>query len=173
MTAPGGDHDEARPSRSGAEGPHQPPWAPPPAADYPPPAYQPPGYSPGYQAGYPPGYPPNPSPPGYEQPPPYPPPGYGPPPYPGAYYPTPDYAGGYGAQASGTNGLAIASLVASFAGVLCCVGSIAAIVMGAIALDQIKRNRQEGYGLAVAGIVIGIATLVVNIVVVTLAMRSH
>jgi hypothetical protein len=71
------------------------------------------------------------------------------------------------------NGLAIASLISSFAGVLCCIGSIAAIVMGTIALDQIKRNRQDGYGLAVAGIVIGIATLVVNLVVVMFAMRSH
>jgi uncharacterized protein DUF4190 len=170
MTAPGGDHGEAHPPTSGGQGseqPHwQPPWAPPPITDYPPPAYPPPGY----QAGYSP-HPP----PGYEQPPPYPPPGYGPPPYPGGYYPAPDYPGGYGAQGaqSGMNGLAIASLISSFAGVLCCIGSIAAIVMGTIALDQIKRHRQDGYGLAVAGIVIGIATLVVNLVVVMFAMRSH
>jgi uncharacterized membrane protein YidH (DUF202 family) len=71
------------------------------------------------------------------------------------------------------NGLAIASLISSFAGVFCCLGSVAAIVMGTIALDQIKRDRQDGYGLAVAGIVIGIATLVVVFIVSMFAMRSH
>jgi Domain of unknown function (DUF4190) len=175
MTAPGGEYGEAHPPTSGGDGSEQPqwqaPWAPPPMGDYPPPGYQPPGYQAGYSpypsSGYEqPGYGP---PPGYEQP------RYGPPPYPGGYYPAPDYSGGYGTQGAqaGMNGLAIASLISSFAGVLCCIGSVAAIVMGAIALDQVKRNRQDGYGLAVAGIVIGIATLVVNLVVVMFAMRSH
>ncbi|RPE32062.1 DUF4190 domain-containing protein [Kitasatospora cineracea] len=50
-----------------------------------------------------------------------------------------------------TNGLAIASLVVSF---LCFVGA-AGIVMGAIALRQIKRTGERGRGLAIAGIVIG------------------
>jgi drug/metabolite transporter (DMT)-like permease len=72
----------------------------------------------------------------------------------------------------GTNPLAIASLVASFTGFLCCIGSIVAMVLGAIALDQIKRTRQEGFGLAVAGIVIGVATLVVMLVIVLFALRS-
>ncbi|WP_459952934.1 DUF4190 domain-containing protein, partial [Mycobacterium avium] len=43
----------------------------------------------------------------------------------------------------------------------------------AIALDQIKRTRQDGFGLAVAGIVIGIATLVVTLVVVLFALHTH
>lgn len=73
----------------------------------------------------------------------------------------------------GTNALAIASLIASFTGLLCCIGSIVAMVLGAIALDQIKRTRQEGFGLAVAGIVIGIATLVVTLVVVLFALGTH
>lgn len=174
-----------------------PPWEPP-APDYPPPPYASPGYSHEYQAGYPPQYPPDypppqgPPPPGYGQPagyeqppgyggPPYPPgppqfggppPGYGPPPYQGGYYP-PDYLGGYGPQQAGTNGLAVASLIASFTGILCCIGSIVAIVLGGVALSQIKRDRQEGYGLAVAGIVIGIATLVVSFIVALFAMHSR
>jgi len=161
MTAPGtgsgeGRHDEhANPPSPGAGSPEQPgqstPWessAPPPAADYPP-------------AGYPP--PPPPAPPAP----------------PGEYYPTPDYYGGYGgygppeAMQPTMNRLAIGSLVASFTGLLCGIGGIVAIVLGAIALDQIKRTRQDGYGLAVAGIVIGIAMLIVNLIVTIFALHSR
>jgi hypothetical protein len=179
MTAPGGDRGEANPT------PAQPdrdvPWVPPAGADSPP-ANPPSGHSAGYKAGYPGEYPPPMPPPGYEQPP----AGYGPPPYPGGYYPTPDYPGGYGLQGSpgfpgapypaaqpGMNGLAIASLISSFAGVFCCLGSIAGIVLGTVALEQIKRTRQEGYGMAVAGIAIGVAGLVVTLVVVIFAMNSR
>ncbi len=200
MTAPGGgfgesardDEDNEPPAGSGAsEKPSgEAAWESP-AAEYPPPAYPPPDYPPGYsteyQAGYAAQYPPPLPPPGYEQPagygmPPYPPgppqfggppAGYGPPPYPASYYPTPDYPGGYGAMQAGTNALAIASLIASFAGVFCCIGSIVAIVLGTIALGQIKRTRQDGYGLAVAGIVIGIATLAVALIVAIFALRSR
>ncbi|WP_131811899.1 DUF4190 domain-containing protein, partial [Mycobacterium mantenii] len=104
------------------------------------------------------------------------PPTYGPPPYPGGYYAAPDYHSGYGPAGqppAGTNPLAVASLIASFTGLLCFVGSIAAMVLGAIALDQIKRTRQDGFGLAVAGIVIGIALLVVDVVVVLFALHTH
>ncbi len=190
--------DEANPPPAGSGASEQPdwkaPWEPPaspPAADYPPPEYPPQGHSTEYQAGYAAQYPPPvPPPPGYEQAPGYgappyqpgppqfggPPSGYGPPPYPGSHYQTPDYQGGYGPQGAmqpGTNGLAIASLISAFTGVFCCIGSIVAIVLGAIALDQIKRTRQDGYGLAVAGIVIGIATLVVGLIVAMFALHSR
>ena len=49
-----------------------------------------------------------------------------------------------------TNGLAIASLVT---GVLSF--SIVAVVLGHIALNQINRSREEGRGLAIAGLVLG------------------
>jgi Domain of unknown function (DUF4190) len=189
-------HGASEPS----EGPAAPtaPWQPP-AGDHPPPAYPWPGYPPEHESGYPTPYPPSAPPhPGYEppvgyeqQPPVYgatpypsppplggPPPSYGPPGYPGGYFPPPDYRGGYafpgpqGPQA-GTNPLAIASLVAAFTGLLCCIGSVVAMVLGAIALDQIKRTRQEGFGLAVAGIVIGVASLVVTLVVVLFALHTH
>jgi hypothetical protein len=201
MTTPGegfgeSAHDGGDKPRQGDSGtPDQPGWnAPwePPAPEYPPPPYAPSGYTPEYQAGYPPPGPPPPGygqPLGYEQPPVYggppyppgppqfsgPPPGYGPPPYQGGYYP-PEYLGGYGppgAMQAGTNGLAVASLIASFTGILCCIGSIVAIVLGGIAISQIKQNRQEGYGLAVAGIVIGIATMVVGFIVALFAMHSR
>jgi hypothetical protein len=122
----------------------------------PPPAYGPP---PGYGA---PPYPPQPGPPQYGPPPA--PPGYG-------YYPAPDY---YGAAQSGTNALAIASLISSFAGFLCCfIGSILGIVFGVIALNQIKQTRQDGYGLAVTGIVIGIGTLLVFLIIAMFSMHTR
>jgi uncharacterized membrane protein len=68
--------------------------------------------------------------------------------------------------------MAIASLIASFTGLLCCIGGIVGIVLGIIALDQIKKTRQDGYGMAVAGIVIGIATLIVALIVGIFAMHS-
>jgi hypothetical protein len=198
MTAPGGGfgegaHDDNADSPAGGSGAaEQPdataPWEPPaapPAAESAPPTYP----SPDFASGYPPAYPPPVAPPpGYEQPPGYGgpayppppppyggPPTYGPPAYPGGYYPTPDYRSGYGPagpQRPGTNALAIATLIASFTGLLCGIGSIVAIVLGAIALDQIKRTRQDGFGLAVAGIVVGIATLVVILVVVLFKLHS-
>jgi hypothetical protein len=55
-----------------------------------------------------------------------------------------------------TNGLAVASLVASFFWVLW-FGSFLAVIFGHVALSQIKQSggRQTGSGLAVAGLVLG------------------
>lgn len=87
-------------------------------------------------------------------PPPPPPPNYGPP-------------GDYGPpgvpQTPGTNGLAIGSLVLSILGLFCGVGSIVGIVLGFVARNQIKRTGQGGNGLAMAGIIIGVASLVLSI----------
>jgi len=144
------------------DSPDSPPSAPvppsnPPTFGYLPPAYPPPnpppaGYGPlGYQdtSGYGgPSYPP--VSPEYGQPHPG---GYPPPGYPGASDQQPD-----------TNTLAIVSLVASLVGLLCLVGSIVGIVFGAVAANQIKQTREPGYGLAVAAIVIGVATLVVYLI---------
>lgn len=157
----------------------------PPTSGYPPPAYPPQGYSQPSQpppstmpTGY--GSPGNldpaahgsGSPPGYGQPYPggFPPPGYGRP-YPGGSLP-PGGQGPYGGpQLPGTNRLAIASLIASFIGWLVGIGAIVGIVLGVIAINQIKRTPQEGHGLAVAGIAVGIAALVVNLIVITYALR--
>ena len=194
MTAPGGgsgegSHDDQPKSPASGEGAQQQPaWGAPwesPANDTPPPAYQPPAYpAAGYPAAdYPPGYPsdyPPPPPPGYQPPPgyggaPYP-PGpaqFGPPPYPGGYPPAPDYLGGYGTARPGTSTMAIVSLISSCLGLLCCIGSIVGIVLGTIALDQIKRDRQEGYGLAVAGIVVGVAGLLIGLIFFIFALHSR
>jgi len=97
------------------------------------------------------------------------------PPAPGGYAPPPEYGApyptgyGYPAQQTGTNSLAIFSLVASVVGLLCGIGSIIGIVLGALAINQIKKTPQRGYGLAVAGIVVGVASLVISIVWLTYA----
>jgi hypothetical protein len=82
-----------------------------------------------------------------------------PPPY--APYPAPVYAT--------TNGLAVASLVAGFLWIGW-LGSIAAVIMGHIALGQIKASsgREQGAGLAIAGLVLGymgVATLTLVLLV--------
>ena len=68
---------------------------------------------------------------------------------PGGYYP--------GAMPMPTNGLAIASLVCGIIGGCVCLVWIPAIIMGVIALDQIKAtgDRQPGKGMAIAGIALG------------------
>lgn len=129
-----------------------------PAGDYPTPAYPPPAY-----------------------PPPYPDPGAYPPPYggtPGGYppgYPGPDWGyppAGYPPPPQGTNTLAIGSLVASIIGICCGLGSVVGIVLGVIALNQVKETRQSGHGLAVAGIAVGVVTLVLSVVWTLLVMAA-
>jgi hypothetical protein len=107
-------------------------------------------------------------PPSYPPPPPPPPPpggyGYPPPQQPGGYgYPPPS---GYPQQSSGTNGMAIASLVCSLLGWLCVIGPILGLVFGFVALNQIKQTGQGGRGMALAGIIIGVLVLVLGIVLV-------
>ncbi|HEX5615868.1 MAG TPA: DUF4190 domain-containing protein [Acidimicrobiia bacterium] len=98
--------------------------------------------------------------------------GYVPPP-PGAYLPPP--TGGYvppgvppyaTPPTTGTNGLAIASLVLGLVWV-CGIGSVLAVIFGVVALGQIKQRSQSGRGLAIAGIVLGalgIALIVVSLI---------
>jgi uncharacterized protein DUF4190 len=99
--------------------------------------------------------------------PPGPPPGNYPPPPPGGYPPPPPPGGGYypPSPAAGTNGMAIASLVCSLIGWLCGLGPILGVIFGFVALNQIKQSGQQGRGLALAGIAISIATLVIGVIV--------
>ena len=74
-----------------------------------------------------------------------------PPPPPG--YPPPGY--GYGPPArSGTNGMASAGFVLSF---FC---SILGLIFSIIGLNQAKRRYQGGQGLAIAGIVISVISII-------------
>ena len=56
----------------------------------------------------------------------------------------------------GTNGKAIAALVTALAGlVFCGLPSIAGLILGIIAMRECRRTGQDGYGLALAGTIIG------------------
>jgi len=58
--------------------------------------------------------------------------------------------------------MAIGSLVASIVGVCCGIGSIVGIVLGFIAMNQIKQTGENGNGLAIAGIAVGVVTLLIS-----------
>lgn len=101
-----------------------------------------------------------------EYPPGYPPPGFPPPsgyPAPPSGYPAPPPVGyppvGYGYVAppsATTNSMAIGALVSGLLGwVICGIGSVVGVVLGIIALRQIKQTGQGGRGLAMAGIIVG------------------
>jgi hypothetical protein len=165
---PGAAGDPEQTVWGGAASPAQPSWgAPwePPAVDYPHTDYPPPSYPagpPGYQ---PPGYGGAP----YQPPPPPPPMQYG---VPAAGYQPYPYGGGYYA-APGTNGFAIASLVSSIVGLCCLLGGIVGVVLGIVALNQIKQTHQDGHGLAVAGIVIGGIGIAVTVVYLFVSVGMH
>lgn len=101
------------------------------------------------------------------------PPQYGP----GFGYSEPGYPLGYEygpPPRSGTNTMAVASLVTAVVGFAPYFGgilSIVGIVLGAVALNQIKQTPQDGYGLAVAGIVVGVTTLIIGLIWTIYAMR--
>lgn len=132
-------------------------------ADYPGYPEYPSNYPPPYQ-GYPPpppysGYP---APPYQGYPPPYPGPPVGPPPY------DPYQLGGQ----PGTNGMAIGSLACSLGGLFCGVLSIVGVILGFLAMGQTKQTGQNGYGLALAGVITGSAMLLIWVVSV-IALTGH
>jgi hypothetical protein len=145
-----------------------PPYGQQPPTYSPPPTYAPP---PGYGQQQPPPYGQQPYPPAppYEQQPygqqPYGQQPYGQQPYGQQPYGQQPYGSyGYPQPAAGTNGLAIASLVLAF---FC---SLAGLICGIIALNQIRDRPQNGRGLAIAGIIISCLSIVAGIAVV--ATRS-
>jgi hypothetical protein len=81
----------------------------------------------------------------------------------------------YGAPQARTNGLAIASLVCSLAGLLTCISAPVGIVLGHIAMKQIRETGEQGEGMAKAGLwvgyiftilgILGIAAYIIAIVV--------
>jgi Domain of unknown function (DUF4190) len=111
----------------------QPPYS----GDWPDPS-SPPPTTPGWGAGQPgqPAYPPG----AYQTP--SGPPGYG---YPGYGYP----------QAAPTNGLAIAALVCSLAGLITCLSAPVGAILGHVARKQIRERGEQGDGMALAGIIVG------------------
>jgi hypothetical protein len=111
-------------------------------------------------------------------------PGYGAPTPPPAYgQPAPAYgetAPAYGQPATAygqppaakTNTLAIISLIASIAGIVILwgIGSIAGVICGHISLSQIKKTGEQGRGMAIAGLIVGYAGIVLAIIGVIVAI---
>jgi len=130
------------------------PTAPPPPAMEPPTTLMGPGGYPSPTPPVPPQYggpPAPPPPPVYGAPPaPYgaPPTGYG---VPAPGYPTPPPA----PTPTGTNGFAIAALILGIIG-----GVLLSVIFGFVALSQIKRTGQKGRGMAIAGLIISGAWVV-------------
>lgn len=132
-----------------------------------------PGY-PDFPSSYPPpppyqGYPHAPQHQGYPPPPPY--QGY-PPPYPGAPGGPPPYNPYQLGAPQGTNGMAIASLACSLGGLFCGVLSIVGLILGFLAMQQTKQTGQNGYGLALAGVITGAAMLAIWVISV-IALTAH
>jgi hypothetical protein len=102
-------------------------------------------------------------------------PGSGAPQYPPAGHPyEPQFApspygqpqyGAYGPQTS-TNGLAIASLVCSLAGLVTCISAPVGVVLGHVAKRQIRQTGEQGEGLANAGLVVGYIVTVLGVLLV-------
>ncbi len=141
--------------------PQPPQGTPPPGAGY----HSAPG-QPAQPAPPPPSYPSYPQPQPQQQP--YGQPNYG---YPNA---APYQPYGYAQPQQGTNGLAIGSLIASVLGLCTCIGSIVGIILGIIALNQIKERGGQGRGMAIAGICVGALGIVVAIVwvIINIAVSS-
>jgi hypothetical protein len=96
---------------------------------------------------------------------------YAPPGYPAAAPGTPYYqdpSAPYGATGKSYNGMAITSFVLSLVGLVFCgfILGVIAIVLGAIALNGMKSSgNQQGRGLSIAGIVIGILDIIAGIII--------
>lgn len=89
-----------------------------------------------------------------------------------AQQPYPPYYGAYpgGPMAAPTNGWAIASLVCAICAwfIVPFIGAIAGIICGHVALGEIKRSegRQEGRGMAIAGLIISYAQIALAVCIV-------
>jgi len=83
----------------------------------------------------------------------------------------------YGAPVhkEGTNGMAIAALVCSLAGLLLWgVPAVLGVIFGFVAHSQIRRTGQAGSGLATAGIVVGFVVIaLVLVAVIVLVALAH
>jgi peptidyl-prolyl cis-trans isomerase B (cyclophilin B) len=79
----------------------------------------------------------------------------------------PQYAQPYGAPAQpGWNTMSIVAFVATF------FISILGIILGFIALSQIKRTGEQGRGLALAAVIIGFISIVIGIIVTIVVLST-
>ncbi|MCT7656940.1 DUF4190 domain-containing protein [Mycobacterium deserti] len=94
-----------------------------------------------------------------------PPPVYPAPGYPPGYYPGPggvSYDPYRPMKPPGTNGMAIAALVVALVSLFFCAGfvSIVSLVIGFMAMRETKRTGQDGWGLALAGVIVSAIPMV-------------
>jgi hypothetical protein len=78
-------------------------------------------------------------------------------------YGQPQYPPPHGAQQGRTNSLAIASLVCSLAGLVTCISAPVGVVLGHIALRQVRQTGEQGEGMAKAGLWVGYIVTVLGI----------
>jgi hypothetical protein len=102
-----------------------------------------------------------------------PPPQYGP--YPGAYPPPPPGYPGYAPPPTGPkNGLGIAALIVAIVALLSAVGGVVlgvvAVVLGFLGWNRAKRGEADNGGIAVAGIVLGVLSIIEAIAVIAFAV---
>lgn len=102
-------------------------------------------------------------------------PGWPPPP------PPYGHAGPYGPVGAGwpqpagrrTNPLAIAALCCAIGQFIACLfAGIAAIVLGSISLQQIRQSGEEGRGLAMTGLVLGIVGTIMAVVLILVVLAA-
>jgi hypothetical protein len=96
--------------------------------------------------------------------------------------PAPMYPGyGYQPQVAAppTNGLAIAALVCSLAGIATCISAPVGAILGHVARKQIRERGEGGDGMALAGIIVGwiltglmVLLIAFYVVVIVLAINS-
>jgi len=87
---------------------------------------------------------------------------------PGPYGPGGPYIP-YGRVSRTTNSLAIASLCCGIGQVLAGIlAGIPAIVLGFVAISQIRRTGEDGRGMAIAGIVLGFISIIVTAVLIVI-----
>ena len=65
-----------------------------------------------------------------------------------------------------TNGIAIAALISSF------FVSVLGIILGFVALSQIKKTGENGRGLALAGIIIGFVAVGITVLIIILQVAA-
>ena len=87
----------------------------------------------------------------------------------------PQWGGDYSAPiaAGGSNGKAIASMILGIAGIFTCgLASIVAVILGHVSRGEIKRSggRQQGSGMALAGLILGYIMLVLLVGIIVIAI---